>query len=258
MPQHLAGWLEDIDPAGLFVNLTALADQRLFTQGDDLRVPPLNLVFAGAAGMDGVVEPRARVTSPTLDELTRYEIAPVNSQDAAAVEPDSPQKVDDMRLSPAQLGVDEILQAEILSNPAAAQDQWVLLWFADQVPTQVTGGRPFTARMTGTTTLTVNVWSFVDMVLDDNIPPGRYQVLGLRPESLGCVAGRIVFRTGEFWRPGALGVDTVLDIQHPMFRHGALGVWGEFPFTQLPAIEFLSVIADTVETVHIDLVRIGA
>lgn len=257
MPQHLAGWLEDIDPAGTFSFLTALVDQRLFTQGDDIRVPTLNMVVAAAGGADAVVQPRLRLDSPTLDQMVRYEISPLNSQDAAAVEPDSPQKVDDLRLAPLILGVDEILQVELQSNPAAAQDQWALIWLADVVPQQVTGGRPFTVRMTGTTTLVVNVWNTVVMTLDENLPPGNYQVIGLRPESLGCVAGRLVFRTGEFWRPGALGVDTVIDIQHPMFRHGAMGVLGEFPFTQLPAIEFLSVIADTVETVHLDLIRIG-
>lgn len=257
MPQHLAGFLEDIDPAGVFVNLAALADQRLFTQGDDLRVPPLNMVVAAAGGADAVVQPRLRLDSPTLDQMVRYEISPLNSQDAAAVEPDSPQKMDDLRRAPLLLGVDEILQVQLLSNPAAVQDQWALLWFADQVPQPVSGGRPFTVRATGTVTLTVNVWSTVDITLDENIPPGNYQVIGLRPESLGCVAGRLIFRTGDFWRPGALGVDTVIDIQHSMFRHGEMGVLGEFPFTQLPAIEFLSVIADTVETVHLDLIRIG-
>ena len=257
MPQHLAGWLEDIDPAGAFANLTALVDQRLFTQGDDLRVPPLNMVIAAAGGADGVVAPRLRLDSPTLDAMVRYEISPLNSQNAAAVEPDNPQAMDDLRMAPLLLGVDEILQVQLLSNPAAAQDQWALIWFADIVPQPVSGGRPFTVRATGTTTLTVNVWSTVDITLDENIPPGNYQVIGIRPDSLGCVAGRLIFRTGDFWRPGALGVDAALDLQHPMFRHGAMGVLGEFPFTQLPAIEFLSVVADTVETVHLDLIRIG-
>ena len=255
MAFHLAGFLEDIDAAGAFVNLTALADQRLFTQGDDIRVPDLNQVFALAGGADAVVQPRLRLTSPTLDELVRYEISPLNSQNAAAVEPDSPQKVDDLRQNPLILGVDEILQCELFNNSAAAQDQWALLWFSDGSPQPVSGQRPFTVRATGTTTLVANTWTQVNVTLDDNLPPGNYQIIGLRPDSAGCVAGRVVFRTQNQNRPGALGTDTILDIQHPMFRHGALGVWGEFPFTQLPAIEFLSVVADTAETIHLDLIR---
>ena len=89
MPQHLGGFLEDIDAAGGFVNLAALADDRLFTQGDDIRVPALNQVIVLAGGADAVVAPRMRLESPTLDAVVRYEISPLNSQDAAAVEPDS-------------------------------------------------------------------------------------------------------------------------------------------------------------------------
>ncbi len=252
---HLAGFAENLDAAGAFVNLAALTDARLFTQGDDLRVPSNNLVFAAAGGADGVVAPRIRLTSPTLDELTRYEIAPLNVQNAAGVEPDSPPKIDDMRDNPLTLSPDEILQCELNNNSAAAQDQWALVWFTDMRPEPVRAGRAFTVRATGTTTLVDITWTSVTVTLDDNLPPGEYDVIGLRPESAGCVAGRYVFRTGAFMRPGALGADVSSDITHPMFRHGQLGVWGTFPFTQLPAIEFLSVIADTAEVVHMDLIR---
>lgn len=252
---HVAGFAENIDSAGAFAFLAALTDARLFTQGDDLRVPTQNRVFAVAAGGDAVVQPRFRLTSPTLDELTRYEIVAVNSQNGAGVEPDSPAKLDDLRMGMLELASDEILQAELLNNPGAAQDQWCLVWFTDSRPEPVTNGRPFTVRATGTTTLVDITWTSVTLTLDENLPPGNYDVIGLRPESAGCVAGRVVFRTGAFMRPGALGCDSVLDILPSMFRHGELGVWGSFPFTQLPAVEFLSVIADTAENVHLDLIR---
>jgi len=252
---HLAAFAENIDSAGVFAFVAALADARLFTQGDDLRVPGQNKIFAVAGGADAVVQPRFRFTSPTLDELTRYEISAINSQNAAGVEPDSPAKLDDLRMGMLELSPDEILQVELNNNSAAVQDQWALVWFTDAKPEPVTGGRPFTVRATGTTTLVDIAWTSVTITLDENLPPGEYDVIGLRPESLGCVAARVIFRTGAFMRPGALGCDTVLDILPSMFRHGELGVWGSFPFTQLPAIEFLSVIADTAETVHLDLIR---
>ena len=253
---HVGGFLEDIDAAGAFVNLAALADDRLFTQGDDLRVPELNRVLMVAGGADGVVIPRIRFDSPTLDLLVRPEIRPINSQDAAAVEPDSPQAVMKMLANPWTLGIDEILQVQLNNNSAAPQDQWALLWFADAPVTPITGQSVFTARATGTTTLVANAWTSVNITMDENLPPGDYQVVGMRPESLGCVAARLIFRTGNQWRPGALGVDLADDIQDDVFRNGALGIWGEFPFTQIPAIEFLSVIADTVETIYLDLIRI--
>ncbi len=256
-PMHLAGFAEVHDAAAVFSNVAALADDRLFTQGDDLRVPTLNQVILAAAGADGVVAPRARLVSPTLDELVRYEISPINITNALPVEPDTPQAIDDLRMSPLVLGVDELLNAQLNNNPGAAEEQWILLWFADSPPNPVSAGRGFTVRATGTTTLGVIIWTSVTITLDENLPPGNYQIIGLRVESPACIAGRIILRTGDFQRPGALGTDLISDLAFPPFRHGGLGVWGEFPFTQLPAVEFLAGVADTAQTVHLDLIRIG-
>lgn len=257
MPFHLAGWLEDIDPAGAFVNLAALADQALFTSGDDIRVPELNRVIMAAGGLDGVVRSQVRFDSPTLDQNVRPQIQGLNSQNAAAVEPDSPPRLMKMLRNPWTLGVDENLTVQINSNPAAAQDQWALLWFADGPVTPIEGADIFQARLTGTATLVANAWTAVTMVLDEALPPGEYMCVGLWAESLGLVACRINFLTGQNWRPGCLGVDTINDIPDDVFRDGRLGDWGRFPFTQIPQFEFLSVVADTVETVVMDLVRVA-
>lgn len=253
---HLGGYLEDIDSAGVFENLTALVDDRLFTQGDDLRVPELNRVLMVAGGADSVVEPRMRFDSPTLDLLVRPEIRPLNVQDAVAVEPDSPQAIMKMLMNPWTLGIDEILRVQLNNNPAAVQDQWALLWFSDGPVTPIVGQSIFTARFLSATASVANVWTSVNIVPDENLPPGDYQIVGMRPESAGMIAARVVFRTGNQWRPGALGCDVAEDIQDDVFRNGNLGIWGEFPFTQIPAVEILSISADAAQTIFLDLIRI--
>ena len=256
MAFHLGGFLEDQDPAGAFVGMAALADDRLFTQGDNLRVPSLNQVIMAAAGADTATASRVRLDSPTLDQLTRVEIAPLNGA-AGDVEPGTPPAIMKMLNNPLMLGVDELLTCDILSNPAAAASMWALLWFADGSPSPVTGQRIFTVRGTGATTVTAQEWSTVALTLDENLPPGNYQVVGMRAEGATAVAARIIFRGGDFWRPGCLGSDLVGDLGDEVFRGGKLGVWGEFPFTQLPALEFLCNAADTAQIVHLDLVRVG-
>lgn len=257
MSMHLGGFSESLDPAAAFVNIAALQDDRLFTQGDDIRVPPLNQVVGVMGGADGVVAPRIRLTSPTLTARTRYEVSPLNSQDAAAVEPDSPAKYSDLATTPLVLGVDEILQAELNSNPAAVQIQWAFLWFADAPVVPVQSQTMYTVRGTGTTTAVANTWTSADITLDDNLVPGDYQVVGLRAEGATLVAARFIFRTADQWRPGSIGTDSILDIIPDRFRNGQMGVWGRFPFTQLPAVEILCMAADTAQTVHWDLIRTG-
>jgi hypothetical protein len=256
---HLAGFLESLDPAGAFVNMAALADQRLFIDGDNLRVPTLNQVILAAGGAENVTAPRIRLTSPSLRIAGRPELTPLNVATAAGVEPGSPQAVQDMRANPMMLKVDEQLNAELLSNPAAAQVQWALCWFADGVPAPVEGAQEFTSRWTGVTTLTANAWTSVTPTPDDELQPGTYAVTGLRAESAGLIAARFIFRESgnADWRPGVLGCDVISDLEAEMFRHGRLGVLGEFPFTQIPSIECLSLSADTAETFYVDLVQIG-
>ena len=256
MTFHIGGFLEDQDPAGAFVGMAALQDDRLQTTGDNLRVPPLNRVLMVAGGADNAAAARIRLDSPTLDAETRPEIVPLN-QATGDVEPGSPQAIAKMLANPWTLGVDEQLRADINSNPGAAASQWALLWFADGPVTPITGQRIQTVRGTGTTTVTAQAWSSVNITLDEELTPGNYQVVGMRAEGATCVAARLIFRTGDFWRPGTLGCDSPADLQDPVFRNGGLGVWGEFPFTQLPAAEFLCNAADTAQTVYLDLIKVG-
>lgn len=256
MAIHLAGFWEDQDAAAAFVGVAALADDQVQTQGDDLTVPSLSQVILLAGGADDAVAPRIRLTSPTLQAGIRPEISPLNVATAADVEPGSPQALMDVRNNPIQLGVDEILNVDLFGDSAAAQMQWALAWLADEVPQPITGAEIITVRATSATALVAEVWSSVNIVLDENLIPGDYALVGMRPMSAGCVAARVVFRGEGGWRPGALGVDAISDIQANVFRAGNLGVWGTFPFNQLPAIEFLSITADAAQEVYLDLVRI--
>ena len=258
MPIHLAAFYESQDPAGAFVDQAALLDQRLNILGDNIRVPALNNIIAIAGGAENTVAPRQRLYSPSIEELARYEVAELNVGSAAAIVAGDPQRMVDLRRSPLQLVTDENLRAEILSNPAAAQAQWTLVWFADGPVAPVENVREHTVRLTGATTVTAGAWSTVPLTLDDELPNGVYAIIGARFQSATCVAGRINFLGGDLaWRPGALGSVLVDDQQHPMFRHGGLGVWGTFPTTQLPQAEFLCNAGDTAEVVYLDVVRVG-
>lgn len=257
MTFHLAGWYENLDAAAAFNALTALTDQRLATNGDRLRVPMANKIIWAAAGADGVVDPRIRLTSPSLIRNGRPEITPVNVTNAAAVEPSSPHAIMDLRGNPIVLDVDEDLSAELNNNPAAAQDQWCLVALAEEVPSPIEGATIITARATVTATLVAGAWTIGQITFDDALAVGNYMVVGMRASAPGLVAARLVFRDNADYRPGCLGTDATADLAWPAFRAGNLGDWGRFHTNQPPAVEFLSVSADTAEVVHLDLVRVG-
>lgn len=255
---HLGGFAETQDAGGSAAFIAALVDDRLFTNGDRLRVPPaLTQVPLVAAGIASGATIGARLRSPSLDEFTNMRIRPYNGGADEVPEPDSPPAYLDLRANPMQLVADEQLRAETDSDPTAGELEWVLLWFADGPLAPVGGQRMFTVRGIDTSALTVDIWSDAQLTLDEELPAGRYQILGARFQSTGCIAGRIINREGQQWRPGALGCDDDQDLDGPGQRFGGWGVWAEFPFEQLPNVEILTESADQDLEVFLDLVRIG-
>ena len=149
---------------------------------------------------------------------------------------------------------------ELLADPAAPQLQWGLAWFADGIVAPA-AGPVFTIRATGATALAASTWVNVPITFSENLPRGRYQVVGLRAQSTNMVAARLVFvGTGSQgpWRPGVMGTNTDRHLEHPAFRYGPppdLGLFGEFEDTDTPSIDCLANAADAAEVFYLDLIQ---
>jgi hypothetical protein len=250
---HLAAWYESVDPAGAYDQLNAVPDQALTVSGVNVQVPALNKIVAMAGGAENTVAPRLRLAAPVLRTKSLFQIAPLSTASAGAVEPLSPHSIVDLRKTPLQMVTGEQLVMELLSNPAAAQIQWALAWLADGPIEQVTGD-VFTVRATASATLTAGSWTNTALTFDENLPRGRYAIVGMKAISAGLIAARLVLPDIK-WRPGVLGNDLVEDIEWPGFRYGGMGVFGEFEDVDGFTADFLSVSGDTAETVYVDLIQ---
>lgn len=253
MPVHLAGFDEVQDPAGAFVFVAALDDVLGLDDGDDFIIPTLSRVGLMAVGVPSGANQRARITAPSLRDLSTWELSNFNGGADADAEPDSPQKVHDFRSSPFPLQEDERVNCEMDYNPTTTEAGWVLFWLTDAPIVSGVPGRMFTVRVTATVTMVVTTWTNASIAFTDALKAGRYAIVGARWQSAGLVATRFVFRD-TVWRPGVLGVDDENDEQAPMFRYGGMGVLGEFEFNTPPSVDFLSISADTAPTGVLDLV----
>jgi hypothetical protein len=193
----------------------------------------------------------AQIQSPSLRRRANIDISPVD----VSAEPASPPSMMARFTSPIPLEEDEDLTALVAEAFSGAERETVLAWLSDGPITPVTG-EIFTVRATGTTTLTANTWSNVAITFSQTLPRGRYQVVGARCESAGCVAFRLVF-PGYSWRPGGVGCDSIGDLSPNGQRMGGYGVWGEFESTSPPTVDVLSVSADTSEVIYLDLIKIA-
>ena len=255
MTFHLAGFSESLDPEGSYANIAALADERLFTQNDDLRVPVLNNVI-GVMGWidDTVVTSALRLDSPTIKRHGYEYITPVNS---LVTEGASTFHVAYMNDTPIVLGVDEILRAQTNSNPAAAAQHLALLMFADGAQAPANAAETITARVNATGTANPNQWTLFQTSIESELPPGNYAITGMAAIAADLYAARIVLRTGDQWRPGVPGQENIGSAGRQIFRHGRLGQWGTFPFTQPPFVEVLASSAVNSVVVYWDLIQVG-
>lgn len=258
MPFTVGAWSQSVDPAGAFVSLTFAGNEtHITTSGTTILLcPALNRVVAAAAGVETTVAQQARLTSPFRRQKANQRVAPTQGNAAAASLPGDPQKVQDLRLAPLPLVAGEALTFDILSDPAAAQIQWGVVWFADG-PIAPVAGEIFTIRATGATALVAQSWSSVTMAFAETLPRGLYQVVGFRAQSTNMVAARLIFPgTGAAgWRPGALGTNTDRQLEDDMFRYGGLGVWGQFEDTAPPVAECLAAAADATQVFYLDLIQ---
>jgi hypothetical protein len=258
--------------------LPSISDQSLRQNGNGYIVPLLTripFVFAFGPTMT-----RAQIKSTTLAQLALQEIEPINIAFPAASQWPS---FANMVGAPLQLSPSEEL--DVLITNTAADGEYVLVWLSDGplVPlpffygavgpagagaapgasglADIRTGQPFSVRATAATTLVIASWALATLTMDQNLIPGHYQLIGARARSANIIGFRVQF-PGYAWRPGGLGnrgtagiVSTTPDI--PQQRMGGWGVWGEFDSIQLPAIEVISNVADTVEQFVLDLIRVG-
>lgn len=246
----IAGYNESQDTAGVLVDVAALTDQHLTTDGDDILVPDDYDKLMGAFAL-GVTITGARITSPTLRKRLNPDLSPLN----IGAEPAVRDAFHDYFDNPIQLTPGEGLRAQVSEGASGAELESVFVWLGNGEEEAVSG-EIFTVKLTGATTLVANAWSLVPLTISQQLEAGTWGIVGMRAISAGAQAARLVI-PGSSWRPGVIAWDAENDIDLKRFRRGASGLWGKFSHSFLPQCEFKSVSADTSETVYLDLVKLG-
>lgn len=250
MTFHVCAWEEDIDPGGAMVNIAAVPEQVLTSQGDDIRVPRVAPYIIGAAIMGNHASmARGQVQSPSLRIQTNLDIEPLvpalvfGSPPEGSLYPDSP----------VQVVPDESLNIQVESTPGAAAIHRALVLLSEGPQSPVLGNH-FTVRATTAITLATGTWVNGVLVFSQVLPAGRYAVIGMRARGTNLVAMRLVFQE-QTLRPGVLAVNVVGDLDPRYCRFGRMGVFGEFESTNPPTADALGV-TDSAQVLLLDLVRV--
>ena len=231
---HTIAFSESVDSAGVLTNIAAVPDPSLRTEGDNVVVPNVvNQVFA-AIGATGATATRALLISPSLRRLNPYEIQPL----ILGLEPTD---LTDMPMhpeAPVPLVYNENLNAQLIADPAAAEQVTVVVWLTDG-PIQSQQGNQFRARFTCTAALTAGVWVNTTIDFIDELPSGVYRCGGTYFSATDVVCARW-YPIGSEWRPGFPAMQTLGQRADHRFRDFRLGSWFEFDQTQPPSIDILA------------------
>lgn len=248
MAFSLVGWSESQDTGGVLTEMAALKDQHVTTKGDDVLIPSFapNLIALYALG---ATITRAQFSSPSLRERSLIDISPID----IGAEPASNPRIVDFVERPIPLTPGEGARFLVAEGAAGAERETGLAWLQGDRE-DVPAGEIETIRCTANTTLTPFQWSLCELDLSQQLRAGRYAIVGMSAISAGAIAARLVI-PGSAYRPGILAFDTETDFGTTFARNGRLGKWGEFEHVYPPQVEFLSVSADTAETVYLDVIK---
>ena len=232
MPFTLVAFSENINEAGVFVNLTGVPDQHVRVVGDQIVVSDFDMIIATAAFM-GALGEEVRVITPRLRRINPLYITPLS----LALFAGSPPAIMYHGDSPIPLDKNEALMVESSAVPGAPEQHAVGVWLADVKVTPITG-EIHTVNCVANMAQVLDTWEFSEIVLPDALPVGRYAVVGARLEAAGGILFRFV-PVGAVNRPGGVVAQDEAGVDPFMQRFGRLGQWFEFDTTTPPAVELL-------------------
>jgi len=263
---HLAAYDESVDASVTLNRLTPVADPVLRTTDTDFFYPPVGLEAIGAYYLVGPTVTRGILEAPSFGSVMP-EVAPGD----VAAEPLGNPNLHKRFAKPLPLTSNDKLAFAVFNG--AADRSIGLVWFTPPagIPVSLTPVPHITTRWTAAATLSANAWTNSALTYATTglglgtgiLPSGRYGVVGMRAQSAGLIAARLVPNGGgQGPRPGVIGFDAFTDTEEKdsIFRGGRLGngaPWTEFTDTSIPTVDFLSISADTAETVWLDLVYLG-
>lgn len=132
----------------------------------------------------------------------------------------------------------------------------IYAWFG-LTPAKLANPDVYTIRLSQSIVTVAHVWKPEQLSILDNIPYGRYQVVGCFAHA--SVGGAIRFRFREQGMlPGTIVSAATAGFQIQDLRRGGMGVWGEFLSTQPPTVEVLSATSGTrTYTIYLDVIRLS-
>lgn len=252
MTMHLGAFAELLTATAALQRIAAVQDDTVFTQGDDMRVPAqLPFLVAEAALLEELTVARAQIQSPSLRQVANIDILPLGLGLVFV----TPEEISIHSQSPTPMRGDEAVNFLVAGTGGGGQIHYGLVWYSDG-PVQPVSGSIYSVRFTAVSAGTPLAWENIPIVFEQDLPVGNYDIVGMQIFGVGLVATRLNF-VGGAWRPGVPGGVTMVDNIGHHFRHGKMGVMGNFHTNTQPTLDVISATAAITNVGVLDLIFKG-
>lgn len=264
MASHVAGFFKNVN-AATYQTLTPMADDLLRAENDDLIIPSLNLVNGIMALGSGTVQ--AEIDAPSLRSVVLEDVARV--LDAAELPGDQAVNeggsatytiyqndyFNDYMDNPLVLKATEKAKFKVINGGAV--DNYGFLFLTDKAGLTPLKGNIRTVHGTFPATSVFKTWESKVITLDQDLPAGKYSLVGAKIIANHGLVGRFV-PVGAGWRPGLPCSPSRASRIPDYFRRGGMGSWIDFDNLTLPNLEIVSTQATTGNEIYLDIIQTGA
>ena len=255
-------WSETADRSGSAEFLSAVPDELVTTNGDNLRFNSLfsNIAFMyNKSNADSYLPQRMTLSAPTIasnplkyptgigstwNAEANQMILDFSNKTYSAIRPG-----DDVTSKGYE--TDQAGTAHYLTNAVIVTDQQSLSYDIRNAPPLT-----HTAQATTTGSSTANEWTKYQLTLTDTLPAGVYAMSGASVIGATCGAARFIFKTGSVSRPAVIPRTTTASGLHHFSRY-----WGgtrNFVFPDnLPQLEYFSSTSEVPGLITLFLTKVG-
>lgn len=246
---HTSAYYNAAVPTGVaaYTQIQAVQDGQITRSANNNLMLPADAIIALAGAWSADLQ-LARFNVPSLRDFGRPHIQPVNVD---AANPTVPQFMNPMNYGLRVLNGEEI-GIEAIHGNAGNQAVAAAVWF-EFAKTQAAIGPSYRIRGTAAITNVVGGWAAGQITLDETLPAGEYDIIGLTAQGTGLTLARLIFPEGGF-RPGVPCTDVAADIRTPLFSFGQFGSFGSFRNFALPQLEVFARAAGAAQIVWLDVV----
>lgn len=247
----VVGYSESQDNAAAYAEVAAIPDQHVHVEGDTIYIPPLCNLLGVMPFMGATVPGNVRMDSPSLRRVCLLDVSPI----LAVLLAQDTDIFEHQPMLPIKLSEGEGMKCMSNANPGSAEIHSTICLLSDGVPSPAQG-EIFTVYATASITGVNSNWANGALTFSQDLPVGRYAIVGAVCLGANMVAFRFV-TPGYSWRPG-FTCNTAVDDRYPAVqRYGRLGKWCEFDSAVPPTIDVLVVDTCTAQCLYIDLMKIG-